>query len=375
MLPTPTENIKRFKSKVAGLKRARRFVRWGESAKLAQELIAILSDLKAANPDPHLGAELVVSFYTTDNATLGRCDDSSGHVGDVYRFDAKDLFLDYARYWADKDRLEKLVFKLNHEDNYGIRDTLIDCAAEYLPESNIRSMIAKLQILADKEHEEHAKRHWLYQVESLARQIKDAPLFEKTRIAAWGRTPTAACIDIGRVYLESGDANTALSWLERNPEDEAFMADERDKLLLDIHGSLGNSDKQKEIAYRIFRSHRSDKALQELLKIVGVANRDVIITEEVAAINADHRLSSTDANFFIEIGLIDEAENYLLKRADHINGDHYYSLLPLAQTLEAKEKYLAVSLIYRALLESILAKARSKIYHHGVRYLRKARSV
>ena len=72
-------------------------------------------------------------------------------------------------------------------------------------------MIANLQKWADKEKDEYGKRHHLMLIESLARQIKDAKLFEKTRIASWGKLSTAALIDIARVYLESGDVETAHS--------------------------------------------------------------------------------------------------------------------------------------------------------------------
>ena len=371
MLAAPTENIKHFKSKIAGLKRARKFVPWGESANLAHELNAFLADIADASLEPRIGAELIISFYETDKGTFGRCDDSSGHVGDVYRYDARDLFLSFAKHCEDKDWLEKLVVKLNHEDDYGVRDTLIDCAAECLPEPNIRSMIETFQTLSEKEHEDFAKRHWLYRVESLARQIKDAPLFEKTRIAAWGRTPTAACIDIGRVYLESGDAPTALSWLERIPENEAFKEGERDKVLLDIHSKLGNVEKQKEIALRIFRRHRSAGTLQELMSYTGEDNRDAIITGEVAAIFTEAKLSLTDAAFLIELGLFERAEDYLLERSDQLNGDYYYDLLPLAENLATAGRHLSASMVYRTLLDSILRRARSKAYPHGVRYLRK----
>jgi hypothetical protein len=43
----------------------------------------------------------------------------------------------------------------------------------------------------------------------------------------------------------------------------------------------------------------------------------------------------------------------------------------LAEHLEAKGLYLAAVMIYRALLEANLAKALSKYYSHGVRYLRR----
>ncbi len=211
LIATPKENINRFKKKLSSLKRSRRFIQWGESAAFAHELETLLQDLKTGVDDPCLGAELSVAFYETDKGVLGNCDDSSGHVGDVYRFDAKELFIGYAQCCGAKDWLANLVIKLSLKDDYGVRDTLIDCAVEYLPEPNIRVMIQKLQGLADKEKEEYQKRHWFHLVESLARQIKDAPLFEKTRIASWGKLSTAACVDIAQVYLENGDARTSLN--------------------------------------------------------------------------------------------------------------------------------------------------------------------
>jgi len=79
-------------------------------------------------------------------------------------------------------------------------------------------LIGRFQTAADKETEEYKKRHWLSLVGSLARQIKDAPLFEKTRIASWGKLSTAACVDIARVYLESSDALTALHGWNGSPK-------------------------------------------------------------------------------------------------------------------------------------------------------------
>jgi len=47
-----------------------------------------------------------------------------------------------------------------------------------------------------------------------------------------------------------------------------------------------------------------------------------------------------------------------------------YSLLPLAECMERAERRLAATVIYRALTVSILKRAVTKYYHHGVRYLR-----
>lgn len=371
MIATPKEDIRRFKAKLSGLKRSRRFIRWGESAGLAWELKGLLQELQTGVDDPRTGAELVAAFYQTDQGTLGRCDDSSGHVGDVYRYDARELFIAYASRCAEKDWLGELVLKVNREDDYGIRDALIDCAKEYLPEAVIRTLVARFQGLADSESDEYRRRHWLHLVESLAHQIKDAPLFEKTRLASWGSLSTAACADIARVYLESGDEQSALAWLGQVAEQETFQARERDSLLLEIYDRLGDAEKRAEVAWRIFRRSRSAGSLAQLLTAVGRDQGEAVVAGEVAAILADQPLSLVDAAFLVEIERLDAAEAYLLDRRDRLNGDFYGSLLPLAETLEAAGRSLAATVLYRALLESILRRAQTKTYGHGVRYLRK----
>jgi hypothetical protein len=371
LITTPNDILKRVKSKLSKLKRSRKFISWRESADFARELEGLLQDIKAGVNDSRAGVEMVASFFETDNGTLAHCDDSSGHVGDVYRFSAKDLFAGYAARCDDKEWLAKLVLTLNRKDDYGVRDTLIDCAAEYLPESQIRNMIARIKTLADAETEEYQKRHWFLGIESLARQIKDAALFEKTRIAAWGKPSTSACTDIARVYLESGDAETALLWLERVPAKETFQIDERDQLLLQVYGLLGNREKQADVAWRIFRRLRCSDSLHALLAVIGQEKEQEVIRDEIQTIVSKKTLVLSDAAFLLEIGCFEEGEIYLLDRADQLNGDFYGSLVPLAEIFETEGRALGATIVYRALLDSILKRAQSKTYHHGVRYLKK----
>jgi hypothetical protein len=82
-----------------------------------------------------------------------------------------------------------------------------------------------------------------------------------------------------------------------------------------------------------------------------------------------------DVEFLISIGKSDKAEEYLIARADRINGDSYVRLLPLAKALEAENRNLAASLLYRSLLVSILERSYTKAYSHGARYLKKLDSL
>ena len=370
LIATPKENIQRYKAKLAGLKRRQRFISWNESAAFAHELVMLLADLKSGVDDPRTGVELVTAFYRADGAVFDQCDDSDGNVGDVFRFDAKQLFVSYAARCQDKEWLSELVFDVNRDDDYGVRDILVDCAGEYLPESMIRDLIERFQAATSRETDEYKKRHWLLGVESLARQIKDAPLFEKTRLACRGTLSAAACVDIARVYLESGDAEKALSWLQRVPAEETFQAQERDQLLLEIYGKMGDTHEQAEVAWRIFRRHRSADALADLLAVIGHDQRDAVIEGEVADLLGDTSLSHSAAIFLVEMGYMDAAETYLLDRAGQLNGDFYGGLLPLAEAMEKTDRRLCASIINRALLDSILRRAQSKAYTHGARYLK-----
>ena len=371
LIATPKENVQRFKKKLTGLKRRKRFIDWRESAGFSRELEMLLQDLKSGVDDPLTGVELVVAFYEADNTIFEMCDDSSGNIGDVFRYDAKELFVDYAKRCEEKHKIADIILKVNQKDNYGIRDTLIDCAGECLSEDVIRTMIATLQKWTDKEKDEYGKRHHLRSIESLASQIKDAKLFEKTRIASWGKLSTAALIDIARVYLESGDVETAHSWLKKIPEGETYQAYERDKLLEEIYQKQGDSEKLTELLLQKFRSYHSTDTLQALLDVIGHDKRDEVVADEVKVILKADRFRESDAEFLIATGKIDEAELYLLGRADQLDGNHYGSLLSLAETMEEENRHLVTSLIYRSLLISILERGYTKAYPHGIRYLKK----
>ncbi len=371
LIATPQETLQRFKMKLDHLKRSERYIDWRGVAGFAHELEMMLQDLDAAVEDPLTGVELIALFFENDKTFFEMCDDSSGNIGDVFRYDAKELFVDYACRCSDKDKIADIILKVNQKDNYGIRDTLVDYAGECLPEEVIRTMIATLQKWTDKDKDEYGKRHHLRSIESLACQIKDAKLFEKTRIASWGKMSTAALIDIARVYLESGDVETAHSWLKKIPEDETYQAYERDKLLEEIYHKQGDSKKLTALLYQKFRAYHCIDTLQALLDVIGHEKRNEVVIDEVAQILKADRLLESDAEFLISIGKIDEAEQYLLGLADQLNGDHYGSLLSLAEAMETESRNLAASLMYRGLLVSILERGYTKAYPHGIHYLKK----
>lgn len=96
LIATPKENVQRFKNKLSGLKHSMRFIDWRGASSFARELEMLLQDLKSGMDYPLTGIELVAAFYEADNTIFEMCDDSSGNIGNVFRYDAKELFVDYA---------------------------------------------------------------------------------------------------------------------------------------------------------------------------------------------------------------------------------------------------------------------------------------
>lgn len=370
LVATEAENIKRIKAKITGLKRRSRFIDWRESSSFSNELSMILRNLKEGISDPCTGAELVLLFFKTDDNIMNLCDDSSGCIGDIYRYEASDLFNYYAQACQNKEKLAKALFELNKEDDFGLRDSLFENSTQFLPEPQLRTMVDGYWSLMEKETGDYKKRHWGLLIELLAKELKDAPLFEKVRLYAWPNISTAACKDIADIWLDSGQPDKALEWLNRIDHSETYLSAERNALLLTIHGQLGNKQQQEQIAWEIFRSYRSPKTLNDLLSIIGEEKREQVIAKETEILLAEKGLSTSHAHFLIDMNCIDLAESYIFERKEQLNGAFYYILPDLAKIMEKNEKYLTATVILRALLDSILERAKSKTYSHGIRYLK-----
>jgi hypothetical protein len=200
---------------------------------------------------------------------------------------------------------------------------------------------------------------------------KQSPGGGSEHYGAESAASAADCIDMGETYLESGDPRTALSWLTRVPTDESFQSDRRDLLLVATHAKLGNKPEAEEAAWRMFRRSRNAEAFRLLLETIGPEQRDRVIDDEVKLILGTTGFSHDDAEFLVMSNRMEEAETYLLDRAMNLDGHYYGVLNRLATAMEDDRRFLPASIIYRVLLESILAPAISKYYTHGVRYLLK----
>ncbi|GMQ81553.1 MAG: hypothetical protein BMS9Abin05_0985 [Rhodothermia bacterium] len=365
------ENAKRFTRALGDLKRRNKFYGSRESFELARQLTGILADLTAARLEPRSGVQAMVDFYRADTRIFESCDDSFGNVSDVFCHDAVDVFASYASECTDEDWIVEVVIELNQRDDYCVRLSLLERSADYLSESGLQDLIMRLWNLVGDDPDAPGAYQWLGAIERIARQMKDAALFEKARRALKSDLSIIDCEEIAKLYHESGDSETALYWLQFHPEAPSLIAGSRRWLLVDIHRKLGNLEAMAEAAREIFQSHRSEDAFEVLIEALGENQRAQVIDDETRKILQTETFSISDAGFLANVGRTDEAGKYVLARAAQIDGNYYSSLKPLAERMDKSGRPLASSMIYRALLNSILERGQSKYYHHGIGYLKK----
>jgi hypothetical protein len=190
------ELIKKVKRKIAGLKRRRSFIHWRESARFANHIEAILTDIEAAEPDPETGLQLLAAFYETDKAVFNNCDDSSGHISTEYQLTARELFTKYASACTDKKAVLDLLIKLYAEDDFSVRGRLIDYTVEMIGFDETLNAIHLFEMLEEQEVEEYQKFHYRIAILSLARQTHNPQLFERTKLKHEPDPSGAAILDI-----------------------------------------------------------------------------------------------------------------------------------------------------------------------------------
>ncbi len=367
LLASKKEKLKRFKSKLAGLKQRNDFISWRESSGFAHHLESLLNDLREAVDDPKKGVEYVIKFYETDEAIFEYCDDSSGNIGDVFHCDALDMFVSYASKCEDKEWIASEVERVVANDGYGVRDQLVDRATEYLPQNILRSMVKRFRERFANSGDWH-KNSWRFMAESMAKQLKDVDLYENIALDEGDVLSDNKQLEIANIHFGNGDYESTLKRL--NTISRTSSLHTYNDLLLKTHRKLGNQGEVVKILQQEFNAYSSVNTLDALLKEIGLDKREELLNEAEKKIVKKSRFSVSNVDFFVETGRIGIAGEYILARNTQIDGESYYALPVIAKKLVKSNMYLPAVVIYRALLEANVAKALSKYYRHGIRYLK-----
>jgi hypothetical protein len=190
-----TENLDRFEFQLNELCNGD-FYDWRSVEGYAYQLSQLLCNLKELIEDSCEGVKRVRQFFKRDNIIMQSCDDSGGSVGMVFSIDATDCFIHFSHKCEQKEFVANQLLELVLDDQYGVRDQLIEQASECLPEHWLRWLVRKLQQGDEKEGWRASQRASLLQ--SFARQLKDARLFEEVTLLR--QLSFSSCLRVAQVY-------------------------------------------------------------------------------------------------------------------------------------------------------------------------------
>jgi hypothetical protein len=382
--------------RLAGLERARGYVEWDKVKSFAADLDAtlttIVDELGAA--DPALAADRLLRFIATSSSVFERADDSQGRVQGIYEAAVEGLGgLSGKMAGDDRNRLPDLIMASIGRDEYGYLPRLVEAVAPTLGEEALAAWDRRLaegqsapsrakagvQDWAALSH--RSGRVAARQVIAQARGDLDGFIaLEETK-----HPNLQNAIGVAQLLLEAGRPSEALTWVRREGRrsikfmTSADLADggmprdadsrPRAKLEARILDALGDGAAAQALRWTAFETSLDGALLRDHIDHLGEF-------EEFDTLDRafDHVSSAKDSyralDFFVGWPQFNRAAALVFERRDIWDGRQYHILFPAAEALEADHP-IAATILYRAMLGDILARAQSSAYGHGARHLAK----
>lgn len=368
-LVAPTnKTIQRFRQKIAAINNNTQFIGYTQLFEFARVLEDILEDLSVSDVDPCIALELVGEFFETDIAVFENSDDD-GIIGDVYLGPAKDLFVTYANACPDTEKVGSLLLHLYSNDDYGARDSLMKHITDSYTKPVIAALQKQLKTLIANEQDAKKKKTYISLLQSVLEQVQQADLYEDALQGKDVDLQPSEILKVVQTLLERDEVEASHAWIKKIPQSSSSPTSEIEKLLKEIYAKQGDSENLIALHYKNFKRLRTLSSFQELLNVTGEEKREAILAQELVLINENPDFDAYNAQFLSDVAMFDELEAYVFARVEQLDGSSYYCLPQVAEALVKRKRYLAATMIYRSLLDSMMEKAYAKSYHHGVDYL------
>jgi hypothetical protein len=382
----PSAAAKALQRKITALRGGKRFIAYGECRQVAAEIATIASDIRAdvLPRDPDRAAALAEKLFCLDQVIFERADDSGGCIGDELRA-ACMLWLETAAAVramntdSGKD-WPVVLYKFYQANDYGVREPLLEQAHRLLRGEELRALAARFEDdargMIDAEKAGKVKRYHVFGTSSamglVARALRDPKLYEQSILVHSPEPNGLQANDIAEQYLICGDGAGALRWL--SVPCPATVQAERLDLMDRAYELLGDRDRQVEVrteGYRRAPGIHSYRALEELLPVGERSALRARACQE--AKTSQYVATAAELLFALEEPV--QAEQLIVDRNGELDGRNYVLLTALVKTAKANGRLLASALIWRALIDAILARGYAKAYGHAARYLLELRAI
>ncbi len=363
--------------RLAALERARAMVAWEKERAFAEDLGTMLDMIvkELAPLSPSHAVERLIRFIDTHGSVFNRIDDSGGRIQDVY-WRAGDVVPELVAKFSvtDRARLPDRLSASLKKDTHGLARALAISVAPLLSEPVLAAWDQALQQLETSNHRVLEIRQAITDL----RGDVDGFLALELRRPEWLRDP----LKVAERLLVAERLDEALLWVRREKKGGvafatgAGIADGRIDRLHDlarvklearIFEALKDRPSAQALRWATFEATLNVEILRDYIRKLD----DFIEHEEqdrAFGIAMASPQIYTALGFFITWPRLDLAARLVLERRDIWEGRNY-DVLGEAASVLAEEFPTAATALFRALLNDILARARSPAYGHGARYL------
>lgn len=363
--------------RLAALERARGMVDWRKERAFAADLGAIVDTItgELGRNSPAQAAQRLLRFIDTHVSVFERIDDSNGRIQDVY-WRAAGIIPEIVQRLSfdERDWLPDRLLASLTKDTHGLARNISIAAAPLLPALVLGAWDEALRQIEAPDNAVLDVR----QAIADARGDVEGYLALELRKPAWRQNP----LEAAERLRAAGRLDEALTWVRRERKGGLAFATREDiadgriqkfhdleKIRLEARILDEKQDRKAAQALRwaAFETSLNADLLREYLRRL----EDFIEHEEqeraFAVVTASPH-SYSALGFFIEWPRLDLAAKLVLDKRKIWDGRQYDALPDAAAALE-HDFPEAATVLYRALLDSILDRAKSQAYGHGTRYL------
>jgi hypothetical protein len=383
--------------RLASLERARGYVDWEKRKAFAADLKATLATItnELGNADPASAVDRIVRFLANAERVFERVDDSSGYIQSIFHEGATAL-PGLAEQMSDGDRVSLFdrLLPLLLADGYGLIETVVHDTIRLIPPPELAriegALTAALQEIGPvagdttRDWERRSRRDRLIRTRQvIADRSEDVDAFialEQERSGGLQDT-----IGIAERLLTAGRLPEALDWVRRSGRPGVRKMDWQDlgdathgsdvhdgqrvRLEIRILAELGEHAAAQDLRWQTFEATLEGEILRDYLQHLPDFE-DFEALERAFAHAAAHPHRYRSLAFFLSWPRLDLAEKLVIEHRATWGGQHYGALVPAAELLEHDHPE-AATVLYRALIDDILGRARSPAYGHAARYLTK----
>jgi hypothetical protein len=382
----PEATAKLIDRRLSGLARAKSFIEWDKARAFADDLRSLIDTITSelGPVAPALAIDRLLRFIATHEQVFERVDDSSGGVQDVY-YQAIAATSDLAPSLpaSESHALPEKIMTALGESTHGYLADVTEAVAPHLPQDSLARWDSDLKdAIAERQTEEAARTSdgWFYSMTSqwtgmrqtLASARGDLDLLIALEVKK--KSHMQDTLGIAAQLLEAGRSAEALEWVRKPGRPTFGEADDglspgRVSLEARILDAKGDRSAAQTLRWRCFEARLSAEILREYLKQLPDFE-DIEAEDRAHAYALEKSAPEVALQFFLDWPRLDLAAKLIETHPHRWDGGDWHILPKIAGLLE-HDHPLAATILYRALLDSILDRARSKAYGHGAKYLGK----